>query len=103
VFKMGDQGVAIDPDKGVVEGKQLHAELRKDWEGFLSKQDQKSFKAHWTIMNKEEDKEKVEKVLQECKEWQEKEGPKEGEADGLVLWRYNHGEWVFEQEWDFKK
>ncbi|GAA5935856.1 2'-5' RNA ligase family protein [Sporobolomyces koalae] len=101
VFKMGEQGVAIDPAEGTEQGKRLHGELKKDWHEFLSQQDSKSFRAHWTIMNKEDDKEKVEKALQECREW-EREGEKVGQATGLVLWRYNHGEWVFEQEWDFQ-
>jgi mannose-1-phosphate guanylyltransferase len=103
VFKMGDQGVAIDPGMGTEEGKQLHAELKKDWSEFLSQQDSKQFKAHWTIVNKEDDKDKVEKALRDCKEWEAEGAPKEGEASGLVLWRYNHGEWVFEQEWDFQR
>ncbi|GAA5903747.1 2'-5' RNA ligase family protein [Sporobolomyces salmoneus] len=102
-FKMGDQGVAIDPGMGVEEGKQVHAELKKDWSEFLSQQDSKAFKAHWTIVNKEDDKEKVEKALREVKEWEAEGGTKEGEADGLVLWRYDHGKWVFEQEWDFQR
>jgi mannose-1-phosphate guanylyltransferase len=103
VFKMGDQGVAIDPAKGTAEGKEVHGKLKEDWSGFLSQQDSKQFKAHWTIVNKEDDKEKVEKALKECREWEQEGEPKEGEADGLVLWRYNHGEWVFEQEWDFQR
>ncbi|GAA6007797.1 hypothetical protein JCM11491_003967 [Sporobolomyces phaffii] len=103
VFQMGDQGVAIDPAAGTEEGKRVHAALREDWSGFLSQQDAKAFRAHWTIVNKENDKAKVEKALHECREWEANGEPKEGEADGLVLWRYNHGEWVFEQEWDFQR
>jgi len=103
VFKMGDQGVAIDPGMGLEEGKQVHGQLKEDWSGFLSQQDSKTFRAHWTIVNKEDDKEKVEKALRECKEWENDGQAKEGKADGLVLWRYNHGEWVFEKEWDFQR
>ncbi|GAA5948570.1 hypothetical protein JCM3765_004930 [Sporobolomyces pararoseus] len=103
VFKMGEQGVAIDPGMGIEEGRQLHGELKKDWKEFLSQQDSKTFRAHWTIVNKEDDKEKVVKALREVIEWEKQGGAKEGEADGLVLWRYNHGEWVFEKEWDFQR
>ncbi|GAA5831098.1 hypothetical protein JCM3766R1_006234 [Sporobolomyces carnicolor] len=102
-FKMGEQGVAIDPGVGTAEGKDVHARLREDWSEFLSQQDSKPFRAHWTIMNKEDDKEKVETALREVREWEAQGGSKEGEADGLVLWRYNHGEWVLEKEWDFQR
>ncbi|GAA6062118.1 hypothetical protein JCM10212_000872 [Sporobolomyces blumeae] len=104
VFKMGPQGVAIDPDERAIErGRTVHGALRSEFEPFLSKQDAKAFRAHWTIMNKEGDPDKVERALEEVKEWARTEGKdKEGVADGIVLWRYDHGNWVFEQEWSFE-
>lgn len=99
-FKLGKAGVAISPSRGTDEGAHVHAQLRKRWEPFLSKQDAKGFKAHWTVMNKVDDEEKVETAFRELCEWAKQEGAA-GQADGLVLWRYNHGRWEFEREFPF--
>ncbi|GAA5881205.1 hypothetical protein JCM1840_001284 [Sporobolomyces johnsonii] len=99
-FRMGSQGIAVAPGEGTREGAKVHGALRSAWEGFLSKQDAKEFRAHWTVMNKVDDGDKVEQAFREVREWAEREGA-EGEADGLVLWRYEHGKWVFEREFVF--
>ncbi|GAA5949846.1 hypothetical protein JCM21900_004222 [Sporobolomyces salmonicolor] len=99
-FRMGSQGVAVSPGEGAHEGAQVHGELRTAWAGFLSKQDAREFRAHWTIMNKVGDEDKVARAFAEVRQWAEREGA-EGEADGLVLWRYAHGKWVFEREFVF--
>ncbi|BGP38355.1 hypothetical protein JCM10450v2_002304 [Rhodotorula kratochvilovae] len=99
-FLLGKNGVAISPAQGTDEGARVHAELREKWAHFLSKQDAKGFKAHWTIQNKVDDEEKVKAAYAELRAWAEEHGAK-GEANGLVLWRYNRGRWVFEREFVF--
>ncbi|GAA5826613.1 hypothetical protein JCM3770_006305 [Rhodotorula araucariae] len=99
-FLLGKNGVAIAPGQGAAEGARVHAELREKWARFLSKQDAKGFKAHWTIQNKVDDEVKVKAAYNELREWAEGHGAK-GEANGLVLWRYDRGHWVFEREFVF--
>lgn len=43
----------------------IHAELRKKWGSWLSDQDSRPVKAHYTVMNKVNDDQVVEKALQE--------------------------------------
>ncbi|GAA5976617.1 hypothetical protein JCM10908_005570 [Rhodotorula pacifica] len=100
-FKLGKAGVAISPEQGTEEGAAVHAALRERWSEFLSKQDSKGFKAHWTVMNKVEDEEKVDAAFSEVQDWTREQGAS-GEADGLVLWRYNHGRWEFERDFAFR-
>lgn len=99
-FKLGKAGVAISPEQGTEQGAAVHAALRERWSDFLSKQDAKGFKAHWTVMNKVEDEEKVDAAFREVQDWTRERGAS-GQADGLVLWRYNHGRWEFEREFAF--
>lgn len=99
-FKLGKAGVAIAPGEGTSEGAHVHAELRERWSRWLSKQDAKAFKAHWTVQNKVEDEEKVEQTFGEVQRWTKEVGAR-GEADGLVLWRYNYGRWEFERDFAF--
>lgn len=99
-FKLGKAGVAISPDRGTQDGAEVHAALRERYEPFLSKQDSKGFKAHWTVMNKVEDEEKVDAAYADLQQWTKEKGAA-GQADGLVLWRYNHGRWEFERDFPF--
>ncbi|GAA6000379.1 hypothetical protein JCM10207_007987 [Rhodosporidiobolus poonsookiae] len=100
-FLLGKNGVAIAPGEGTEEGAAVHARLREKWEGFLSKQDAKAFKAHWTCQNKVDDEEKVLQAFEELKRWAKEKGA-EGEATGLVLWKYVWGKWEFEKEFGFE-
>ncbi|GAA5907299.1 hypothetical protein JCM6882_002800 [Rhodosporidiobolus microsporus] len=109
VFRLGNQGVAVSPAAGesTEEGAKLHARLRKDWAGFLSKQDAKGFKAHWTVQNKvppgEDGKtsEKVDKCFEEVSEWAKEKGAV-GRAEGVTLWRYEHdGTWTEVRQFKF--
>jgi 2'-5' RNA ligase len=101
VFLLGRNGVAVSPGEGTEEGAAVHAQLREKWSSFLSKQDSKGFKAHWTVQNKVEDEEKVQAAFREVREWAKEKGA-EGEANGLVLWRYDRGRWLFEKEYVFE-
>ncbi|GAA5821491.1 hypothetical protein JCM11251_004649 [Rhodosporidiobolus azoricus] len=109
VFKLGNQGVAVAPAKGesTDEGAKLHARLRREWEGFLSKQDAKGFKAHWTVQNKVQpgddgkESEKVAQCFEEVSKWTKEEGAV-GRAEGVVLWRYEKdGTWTLVKEFQF--
>ncbi|TNY22382.1 2'-5' RNA ligase superfamily-domain-containing protein [Rhodotorula diobovata] len=99
-FLLGKNGVAVAPGRGTEQGARVHAQLREEWSGFLSKQDAKGFKAHWTVQNKVDDEDKVYAAFDEVKAWTREKGA-EGEANGLVLWRYARGHWVFEREFLF--
>ncbi|GAA5835013.1 hypothetical protein JCM9279_007173 [Rhodotorula babjevae] len=99
-FLLGKNGVAVAPGVGTEEGADVHAQLRAEWEPFLSKQDAKGFKAHWTVQNKVNDEDKVMAAFDEVRDWAKDEGA-QGEANGLVLWRYDRGYWRFEREFLF--
>ncbi|GAA5921473.1 hypothetical protein JCM3775_003065 [Rhodotorula graminis] len=99
-FLLGKNGVAVAPGVGTEEGASVHAQLRERWEPFLSKQDAKGFKAHWTVQNKVDDEDKVLAAFDEVRDWAKDEGA-EGQANGLVLWRYDRGYWRFEREFLF--
>ena len=102
------KGVAIPllPESGGRQVAALRERLRSSWagEGWLSKQDMQSsgdgerWRAHWTIMNKVEDEESVERGFEEVKGVRE-----QGWARGLRLWRYGRGGgWGFERDWWFE-
>lgn len=99
-FKLGKAGIAISPAQGTEQGAAVHAALRERWSEFLSKQDSKGFKAHWTVMNKVDDEEKVDAAFREVQDWTRSRGAS-GEANGMVLWRYNHGRWDFMRDFAF--
>ncbi|GAA5983096.1 hypothetical protein JCM11641_004911 [Rhodosporidiobolus odoratus] len=101
VFMLGKQGVAVSPGKGTEQGAAVHAALRAKWASFLSKQDAKDFKAHWTVQNKVDDEEEVKQTYAEVGKWAKEEGA-QGVADGLELWRYDRGHWVPEREFAFE-
>ncbi|GAA5924165.1 hypothetical protein JCM10213_004509 [Rhodosporidiobolus nylandii] len=100
-FLLGKNGVAVSPGKGTAEGAQVHAQLRERWEPFLSKQDAKDFKAHWTVQNKVEEWEAVQGCFEDVKRWAKEEGAR-GTADGLELFRYERGYWRPEREFTFE-
>ena len=78
----------------------IHCEMRTAWWEFLSKQDRGKVQLHWTVMNKEQDQAKVgkaateiEAMLKEKAARLETWGELQGSVEGLVLWRYDNGEW----------
>jgi mannose-1-phosphate guanylyltransferase len=94
-------GVGINVGKGQNRMKQVHEDLRLQWMPHLSEQDQGGWRPHWTIMNKVNEKTKVDDTLRTV----EKEmllNVREGQAVGLDLWRYDKGNWIFANEYKFK-
>jgi len=90
-------GVAVAVGDGAKEIKRVFACLRADWLEWLSVQD-RSLSAHWTVQNKELDKERVEEAFRNVLQCEEVRG----QATGLVLWRYkDDGTWSLEKEFGF--
>ncbi|KAI9714434.1 MAG: hypothetical protein M1820_000395 [Bogoriella megaspora] len=81
-------------------------EKGEHWEGregkleWMTEQDRsKGWSAHFTIMNKETDPERVERCYEGLREGFE---GAEGRVEGLVLWRYEvDGRWTLEREFEF--
>lgn len=100
VFRMG-KGVGIEIDTGsLARTRCLREGLRSQWngevgeaqdEGWLSEQDaRKGWKGHYTVMNKEDDRDRMEQCYRGLTgEWH---GGK-GLVNGLRLWRYDRGWW----------
>lgn len=92
-------GIGINVGKGGKESKAVYEELRKGWRGFLSKQDDGGFRAHYTVMNKVDDEAVVEAALEEIQRTWDGD---EGVVEGLALWRYDRGYWRLEKEFKFE-
>jgi len=74
--------------------RKLHSDLQTPWNEFLSQQDRALINAHYTIMNKVDDREKIDNAFEEVtKDWH----PVYGTAIGLTLWKY------FPQGWEWSK
>ena len=82
----------------VPEAKVICEELRGRWEGFLSKQD-RGFRAHYTVQNKVDEEEVIERTLEEVKAFEGSTGT----VDGLSLYRYDKGYWRHERDFWFAK
>ncbi|KAF2770520.1 hypothetical protein EJ03DRAFT_270306 [Teratosphaeria nubilosa] len=95
-------GFAIGVSKahGGQQAQEVHHMLRRPWleEGFLSEQDEGGCRVHYTMMNKVDDQDEVERALEEIEK--SFEGDK-GTAVGLGLWRYDRGWWRFGKEYLF--
>ncbi|KAJ3524660.1 hypothetical protein NM208_g11971 [Fusarium decemcellulare] len=93
VFEMG-KGVGINisnHDNGQRKAASIHAELRNKWESFLSDQDKREkWRGHYTIMNKEDDKEMVGECLAYLKSGH---AESRGTVEGLSLFLYDRGWW----------
>lgn len=111
--------------------KQIHERLRKEWGEWLSQQDSQPIRLHYTIMNKVENEDDVNKALEELRNSFEqgkdvskgqfkfqddalnqgknetsdrrgKEIIKDGTVDGLLLWKYEAGgHWIYSQYFKF--
>ena len=93
----GNHGVAIDVDAG--HAKSLFAHLQRQWKGFLSNQD-RGFKAHYTIQNKVEDEVMPKRTIEEL----QKDGFREskGKVEGLSLYLYDRGYWRLTKTFNFR-
>ncbi|KAI1775465.1 hypothetical protein F4818DRAFT_416636 [Hypoxylon cercidicola] len=91
---VGVSVVGLEPADGIV------GELRGKWGDVLSRQDRAPFRGHYTLMNKVDDPEKVEKCIEELRKELEPRGIP-GTALGLSLWRYDEGWWRHEQDFAF--
>jgi hypothetical protein len=93
VFEMG-KGVGIhvsDHDNAQRKAAGIRSELRNKWESFLSDQDRREkWRGHYTIMNKQDEKEEVQKCLAYLKEGH---AESQGTVEGLSLWLYDKGWW----------
>jgi hypothetical protein len=94
--------IAISKEKGGKQGQAVHRELQRRWgaEGFLSEQDAGGCRLHYTIMNKVDDEDEVEKAFREVVG---SFGGDEGVAEGLALWRYDRGFWRAERTFLFAR
>ncbi|KAI8946689.1 hypothetical protein F4801DRAFT_53139 [Xylaria longipes] len=75
----------------------LFAQLQKRWWEYLTPQDRRKFRGHYTLMNKVDDRETVERCLKELASDFEGCG---GLATGLDLWRYDRGWWRHEGDFE---
>lgn len=94
------KGVGVNVDEGYQNMKAVHYQLRTQWLDFLSEQDAGGFKPHWTIMNKADEDEEVDKALRAVRE-ELSQRTKEGQAVGLELWKYDRGNWIWANEYTF--
>lgn len=112
VFRMG-KGVGVEIDReSLMRVRALREGLRARWngeegemydgegEGWLSEQDaRRGWKGHYTVMNKENEKERKEACYEELShEWK---GSK-GFVNGLTLWRYDRGWWKKSEDFLFR-
>ena len=95
----------------------IHAELRKKWSEWLSEQDSAPPKLHYTVMNKVNDEQAIEKAMEELKEtFQQHESQgaeakdssmqeaikQDGDVQGLTLWKYQKsGHWTDPRHFNF--
>jgi 2'-5' RNA ligase len=75
----------------------LRRRLAAYWTGWLGKQDRQPYHPHITIQNKVMPNEAQQLYHQLAATWQ----PLEGNATGLLLWRYIGGPWEFVDEYVF--
>ncbi|GAM87877.1 hypothetical protein ANO11243_059050 [Dothideomycetidae sp. 11243] len=97
-FKL-KKGIAIGlpKDHGGNDARGIHRALMRQWEDFLSQQD-RSFQAHFTIMNKVDDSKRVGQTFHDLQDgWK----PHFGTADGLSLWKYHPKGWELMRHFRF--
>ncbi|PNS16642.1 hypothetical protein CAC42_4606 [Sphaceloma murrayae] len=98
-FKL-KKGIAIGmpKDHGGNASRDLHSKLVRKWSDFLSQQDF-SFQAHYTIMNKVEDREHIDEAFRDVKDgWKACFGT----AEGITLYRYHPSAWHWQADFDFQ-
>ncbi len=77
----------------------IYKELRGKWAGWLSEQDRGGFRAHYTVQNFVGDGERR-GCLGEVRRGGVGEG-RRGWVDGVELWRYEGGWWVWRRGFAF--
>jgi len=97
--KGGDGHGRAGGESGPAAARRLHAELQRRWWAFLSAQDRRPWRPHWTVQNKAADEAAVDAAMDEA---QAAFRGAEGLATGCALWRYDKGgRWAFERGFDF--
>ncbi|KAJ9602435.1 hypothetical protein H2200_012977 [Cladophialophora chaetospira] len=91
------QGVGIQVVDQSGQAKSIFEKLKQQWKPFLSQQDH-SFRAHYTVQNKVENDETVNRTLKELEE--QFQGSR-GQVLGLTLYKYDRGHWKKEQDYSF--
>ncbi len=89
------RGVAIKVDSP--ELIDLHAQLSKLWNVWLTAQDRQKLQPHITVQNKVAPEEARRLYENLSADWQ----PRIGRAKGLQLWHYLGGAWKLEKEFLF--
>ncbi|KAK8099726.1 uncharacterized protein PG998_012967 [Apiospora kogelbergensis] len=99
VHVRGCEGRVGEMRRGLIERWEALGEEGAATAGVLSAQDaRRDWKAHYTIMNKEEDPARVEACFRELRDGL---GEVRAEVLGLRLWRYDRGWWRQEQDFMF--
>jgi len=93
------RGIAIPIFAGKIKASELHKQMQDEWWEMLSEQDQQRWRGHWTVMNKIDTEEEVEKAFLEVQQ----EPKREGWATGMRLWAYEAGRWGEGEDFDFQK
>lgn len=89
------QGVAIHID--CLELVQLRQQLAAIWQHWLNRQDQQHYQPHITLQNKTTAEAAQQLYQQLSHDWQ----PRQGQGEGLLLWRYLGGPWELVQKFQF--
>lgn len=96
----GRQGGGGGGGGGSQAARRLHRELQRRWWGFLSAQDRRPWRPHWTVQNKAADEGAVDVAMEDVRMGFR---GAEGLATGCALWRYEKGgAWAFERGFDFE-
>ena len=93
VKKLG-RGVAYALISPVLE--RLHADLRREWLPWLSRQDQQPYRPHIVVQNKVD----PQQALQTYDALARTFRPYKVQADSLLLWRYLGGPWELDSAYD---
>lgn len=92
-------GISVAGGGGKKAAVRLHAELQRRWWAFLSPQDRRPWRPHWTVQNKAAGEAAVDAAMEDVRDGFR---GAEGLATGCALWRYEEdGGWAFEREFDF--
>lgn len=94
--------ISVADQEGGRQSKQIHHALQAPWkrEGWLSTQDAGGCRVHYTLMNKVDEEEEIQKAYDEMSgSWKGDSGV----AEGLGLWRYDRGFWRWERKFSFQK
>jgi len=99
-FKL-TKGIAVGLPKsaGGDDTRSFHAQLRRDWQDVLSEQDAGGFAAHYTVMNKVDDRSTVKRAFEQV---EDSFRACSGTVEGVTLWRYDRGNWEWFRDFKFE-